>query len=53
MFLIVSFQSNDFLHAQSCIQLSVVFAKFYPFVCKSGLGGHFEAQFCFVMKPKI
>ena len=52
-FLIVSFQSSDFLHSQPCIQLSVIVAKFYPFVYHSVLCSHFKAQFRFVMKPNI
>ena len=52
-FLIVSFQSSDFLRTQSCIQLSVIVAKFYPFVYQSVLCSHVEAQFRVLMKPKI
>jgi len=33
--------------------LSVIVAKFYPFVCHSILRSHAEAQFRFVIKPKI
>ena len=53
MFLILSFQSSDFLHTQPCIQLNVTVAKIHPFVCQSGLRGHFEVQFRFVIRPKI
>ena len=52
-FLIVLFQSSDFLHTQPCVQLRVIVAKFYPFVYHSALCSHFEAQFHFVMKPKV
>ena len=51
MFLLVSFQSNNCLHIEPYIQLRV--AKFYAFVCHSFLCNHVEAQFCFVMKPKL
>ena len=51
-FLIVSFQSSNFLNTQPCIQLSVIFAKFYPFVYHSVLCSHFEAQFRFCYKTK-
>ena len=46
-FIIVSFRSSDFLHAQPCIQLSVIVAKFYPSVSHSVLCSHFEGQFRF------
>ena len=52
-FLIVSFQSSDFLRTQPCIKLSVIVAKFYSFVYHSVLCSHFEVQFHFVLKPKI
>jgi len=51
-FLIVSFQSSDFLHAEPCIQLSVIVTKFYPFVYHSVLYSHFEVQFCFCYEAK-
>ena len=51
-FLIVSFQSSDFLHAQLCIQLSMIVAKFYLFVYHPVLCSHFGPQFRFVVKPK-
>ena len=49
-FLLISFQSSDFLHAQSCIQLSVIVAKVYLVVYHSVLYGHFEMQFCYETK---
>ena len=52
-FLIVSFQSSDFLHTKPCIQLNVTVSIFYVFVYQSTLCSHFEAQFRFVMKPKV
>ena len=48
--LIVFLQSGDFLHTQPCIWLSIIMPKFYP--NHSVLCSHFEAQFCFVMRPK-
>ena len=51
--LIVSFQSSDFLHTQPCIHLSVIAAKFYPFLYNSVLYSHIAMQFPFVIKPKI
>ena len=52
MFPIVSFQSSGFLHTEPCTQLSVIVAKFYPFVYHSALCSHFEVQLWFVMKPE-
>jgi len=52
-FLVVSFQSSDFLDTKSRIQLSVTIAKFYPFVCHSVPYSHYELQFRFVMKLKF
>ena len=44
---IVLFQSNDFLHTQSHIQLSVAIANFFPFEYHSVLCSPYEAQFLF------
>jgi len=52
-FLVVSFQSSDFLDTKSRIRLSVMIAKFYPFVCHSVPYSHYELQFRFVMKLKF
>jgi len=49
-FLVVSFQSSDFLDTKSRIRLSVMIAKFYPFVCHSVPYSHYELQFRFAMK---
>ena len=50
-FLIVPFQSSDFLHTQPCILLSVIVAKIFPFVYHSVPCSHYESQIRFVMKP--
>ena len=51
MYLIVSFQSSDFLHTQPCIQLSVIVAKCYPFLYHYILYSHFETRLRFLLKP--
>ena len=45
--------TDDVLHAQSHIMLSVMRAQFYPFAYHSVLCSHYEAQFRFVMNPKV
>ena len=51
-FLIVSFRSCNVLHTQPYIQLSMIAAKFYPFVYLSVLYSHFEMQFRFCYEAK-
>ena len=51
-FLIVLFQSSDFLHSQPCIQLRMIVAKFCPLAYHSAPYSHFEAHFHFVLKPR-
>ena len=53
MFVIASYQSRDLFQSQSLIKLSVIVAKFYLFAYHSVLCSHYEAQFRFVLKPKI
>ena len=45
---LVLFQSGDFLHNKSCIQLSVIVANLYPFVYYSVVFSHYGAQFLFL-----
>ena len=52
-FLIFSFLSSNFLRTQSCVQLSVIVAKFCPFLYHYVLCSHFETQFRFVMSQKF
>ena len=52
-FLTALLQSDDFLHNQSHIHLSVIAAKFYSFVYHSALCSHYEMEFFFVKKPKL